>query len=60
MGKVTSAIARMAGQCVYMDTNVFIFFLEGNEKYLPVVGPIMQACADGTILRRPGGSPSPK
>ena len=54
MGKVAAAIARMAGQRVYIDTNVFIFFLDGNEKYLPVVGPIMQACADGTIFAATG------
>ncbi len=50
MGKVNAAIARMAGQRVYVDTNVFIFFLDGNDKYMPIVGPLMQACADGTIF----------
>lgn len=62
MGKVETAtsaatmaaIARMAGQRVYIDTNVFIFFLDGNDKYLPSVGPIMQACADGTIFPATG------
>ena len=54
MGKVAAAIARMAGQRVYIDTNVFIFFLDGNERYLPVVGPILQACANGTIFAATG------
>jgi predicted nucleic acid-binding protein len=40
----------MAGQRVYLDTNVFIFFLDGNGRYFPAVGPIVQACADGTLF----------
>lgn len=54
MGKVEAAIAHMAGQRVYIDTNVFIFFLDGNEKYMPAVGPILQACANGTIFPTTG------
>lgn len=50
MGKVNDAIRRMAGHRVYVDTNVFIFFLDGSDKYLPTVGPIMQASADGSIF----------
>ena len=52
--QVQAAIARMAGQRVYIDTKVFIFFLDGNEKYLPVVGPILQACVGGTLFAATG------
>lgn len=54
LGKVAATIARMAGQRVYLDTNVFIFFLDGNTRYWPAVGPIVQACADGTVFGTTG------
>ena len=52
--KVAAAIARMAGQRIYIDTNVFIFFLDGNETYFPAVAPLMQACANGMLFATTG------
>jgi predicted nucleic acid-binding protein len=39
----------MQGKRVYFDTNMFIYFLAGNEKYLPACSPFFQAVEDGEI-----------
>ena len=44
MGKIAAALSRLEGQRVYIDANVFIFFLAQHSKYFPVVAPIFQAC----------------
>lgn len=50
MGQIVELIARMAGQRVYIDTNIFIFFLKNEPTYAPVVMPLIQTCADGRIF----------
>lgn len=50
MTKLTAAIARMAGHRVYIDTNIFIFFLEQDQVFFPLVAPVIQACAQRSIL----------
>ena len=50
MGKIEDAIARMAGHRVYLDTNVFVHFLDRNPDYYPVVAPIIEAVESGTII----------
>ena len=50
MGTLDSVLARLKGQRVYLDANVFIYFLDQYEKYLPVVIPIMQAAFDRHFL----------
>lgn len=54
MGKIDAALARMAGQRVYLDTNVFIYFLQHDEVLFPVVQPIIRACAERQILGMTG------
>ena len=51
---VDAAITRMAGQRVYIDTNVFIFFLQQNDKYFEIVAPFIQACFKGQIFATTG------
>lgn len=46
MGKIEALIARMAGQKVYIDTNIFIFFLKNEPIYFSVVAPLIEACAE--------------
>lgn len=50
MGKIADAIARMAGHRVYLDTNVFVYFLDRNPNYFPVVAPIIEAIESGLII----------
>jgi predicted nucleic acid-binding protein len=33
----------MRGQRVYVDTNIFIYFLERNANFFPMVAPILQS-----------------
>ncbi len=50
MTKLETAIARMAGHRIYIDTNVFIYFLQKDDAIFKVVAPIMLACADRQLL----------
>ena len=50
MGKIDALIARMAGRRVYIDTNIFIFFLQRDERYFSIVAPIIQACSSRRIF----------
>ncbi|MBK8120838.1 MAG: type II toxin-antitoxin system VapC family toxin [Sulfuritalea sp.] len=54
MGKIDDAIARMAGQHVYLDTNVFVYFLDRNPDYFSVVAPIIAAVESGLIIGHTG------
>ena len=47
-------LARMAGHRVYLDTNVFIYFLQRDEVFFPIAAEILKACAEGTILGTTG------
>lgn len=50
MGKIDLAISRMTGHRVYLDTNVFVYFLDRNPDFFPVAGPIMKAIESGLII----------
>lgn len=50
MGKIDDEIARMAGHRVYLDTNVFVYFLDRNPDYFSVVAPIIEAIDSGLII----------
>lgn len=50
MGKIEDAIARMVGHRVYLDTNVFVYFLDRNPDYFSVVAPIIEAIDSGLII----------
>lgn len=54
MGKIDAALARMAGHRVYLDTNVFIYFLDRNPDYFSVVRPIIAAIESGKIIGHTG------
>lgn len=45
----SAALARMAGQRVYFDTNVFIYFLDQGALF-DVVAPLLAACVEGRML----------
>ena len=48
MGALGAALARMAGQRVYFDTNVFIYFLDQGALF-DVVAPLLAACVEGRM-----------
>jgi predicted nucleic acid-binding protein len=54
MGEISALLARLAGQRVYLDTNIFIYFLEQNADYFESVAPIIEACAAGKFLGHTG------
>ncbi len=45
MGALEAVLARLAGQRVYIDTNVFIYFLDRHATYFDAVAPLFRACA---------------
>ena len=54
MDKVSDALARIQGQRVYIDTNIFIYFFERHERYFDYVLPFFQAFNEGTSLAYTG------
>jgi predicted nucleic acid-binding protein len=50
MGKVDAALAGMSGQRVYLDTNVFVYFLDRNPDFFAVVEAIIEAIESGLII----------
>lgn len=54
MGKVTELLAQLAGQQVYIDTNLFIYFLENNPKYFDVARDIFTAVEAGQFIAYTG------
>lgn len=53
MGKAEAAISRMIGHRVYLDTNVFVYFLDRNPDFFRIVSPIVQAVDAGRIIGLP-------
>ncbi len=54
MGSVNDAVTLMMGHRVYIDTNVFVYFLDRNPDFFPVVGPIVDALQSGLLLGTTG------
>ncbi len=50
MGKIAALLARISGKRVYMDTNIFIYFLEQSDGYYECVAPIIEACEAGKFI----------
>ena len=47
MDKLTAILARVQGKRVYLDTNVFIYFLDRHDLYFDVVLPFFQLFNEG-------------
>lgn len=45
-----SVIEKMAGQRVYIDTNVFIYFLSRHPTYFEASARVIHACAESSIF----------
>lgn len=54
MDKISTALARIQGQRVYIDTNIFVYFLERHEQYFDVVLPFFQLFNEGRSLAYTG------
>ncbi len=50
MGKVDETITRMLGHRAYLDTNIFVYFLDRNPDFFDVVRPIIEAIDSGKII----------
>ncbi len=49
MDALSTTLARMVGQRVYFDTNVFIYFLDQGPLF-DVVAPLLAACVEGRMM----------
>lgn len=47
MEKISTLLARIQGQRVYVDTNIFVYFLERHERYFDTVLPFFQLFDEG-------------
>jgi predicted nucleic acid-binding protein len=52
--KISQALARIRGQRVYVDTNIFIYFLERHDRYFEGVLPFFQLFNDGLSIAYTG------
>jgi predicted nucleic acid-binding protein len=50
MDKINAVLPRLHGQRVYVDTNIFIYFLERHERYFDAVLPFFQLFNAGLSL----------
>lgn len=50
MDKIGDILERIRGQRIYVDTNIFIYFLERNERYFDYVVPFFQLFNDGLSI----------
>lgn len=51
---MADALDRVKGQRVYIDTNIFIYFLERHEQNFDSVAPFFQLFSDGLSLAYTG------
>jgi predicted nucleic acid-binding protein len=54
MDKITHTLSRIRGQRVYVDTNVFIYFLERHDRYFESVVPFFQLFNNGLSIAYTG------
>jgi len=50
MGTIEGTLKRLQGHKVYLDTNVFIYFLDRNPDYFRLVAPVIEAVEAGLII----------
>lgn len=50
MGTVEKLLERLSGQKVYLDANIFIYFLDRNPLFFDSVAPIVEAAESGVII----------
>ena len=50
MDTVNKSLNELMGQSVYIDANIFIYFLDGQEPFLSMVTPFLEAVLNGEII----------
>lgn len=50
MDEVNQPLAGLIGRSVYIDANIFIYFLDGQEPYLSMVTPLLEKVLEGEII----------
>lgn len=40
----------LKGQCVYIDANIFIYFLDGQAPFISMVTPLLEAVLEGEVI----------
>ena len=50
MDKIKSSLAQLVGYRVYIDTNIFIYFLDGQEPFFSAVAPFFEGVLNGEII----------
>ena len=54
MDKISLTLARIHGRRVYIDTNIFVYFLEKHDYYFDLVLPFFQLFNQGLSLAYTG------
>lgn len=54
MDTINTVLARIQGQRVYIDTNIFVYFLEKHDHYFDLVLPFFQLFNQGVSLAYTG------
>lgn len=54
MDKISHSLAQLAGHSVYIDANIFIYFLDGQEPFFSMVHPFLEAVIEGEIIAYTG------
>ncbi|MEZ5536279.1 MAG: type II toxin-antitoxin system VapC family toxin [Thiolinea sp.] len=44
------SLDELKGRSVYIDTNIFIYFLDGQEPFLSIVYPFLESLLNGEII----------
>lgn len=50
MDKINNSLSELTGHSVYIDANIFIYFLDGNEPFSSMVLPFLEAVINGDII----------
>lgn len=50
MDKINESLDQFIGRSVYIDANIFIYFLDGNEPSLSMVSPFLEKVMMGEII----------
>ena len=54
MGKIANLLNKLAGQHVYIDTNLFIYFLDQNTTFFPIALTLLEAVELGDFIAHTG------
>ncbi len=54
MGKITVLLDKLAGQSVYIDTNLFIYVLDKNPQFFSIAAQILESVEAGDFVAYTG------